>query len=76
MMKASKDAGIPPGRDPDVALLNRAGQPAHIFQSGDPLMCASRFAPMPWMTACLVSLFNSEARAYGTNTEMTDKRSR
>jgi ABC-type polysaccharide/polyol phosphate transport system ATPase subunit len=57
----------------DVALLDRAGQPAHIFQSGDPLIVRLAIRAEQPVDDCVfgVALFNSEGTCvYGTNTEI------
>jgi ABC-type polysaccharide/polyol phosphate transport system ATPase subunit len=57
----------------DVALLDRAGQPAHIFQSGDPLIVRLAIRAEQPVDDCVfgVALFNAEGTCvYGTNTEI------
>jgi ABC-type polysaccharide/polyol phosphate transport system ATPase subunit len=57
----------------DVALLDRAGQPAHIFQSGDPMMVRLSVRAEQPVDDCVfgVALFNAEGTCvYGTNTEI------
>jgi ABC-type polysaccharide/polyol phosphate transport system ATPase subunit len=57
----------------DVALLDRAGQPAHIFQSGDPMIVRLAVRAEQPVDDCVfgVALFNAEGTCvYGTNTEI------
>jgi lipopolysaccharide transport system ATP-binding protein len=57
----------------DVALLDRAGQPAHIFQSGDPMIVRLAIRAEQPVDDCVfgVALFNAEGTCiYGTNTEI------
>jgi ABC-type polysaccharide/polyol phosphate transport system ATPase subunit len=57
----------------DVALLDRAGQPAHIFQSGDPMIVRLAVRAEQPVDDCVfgVALFNAEGTCvYGTNTEL------
>ena len=57
----------------DVALLDRAGQPAHIFQSGDPMIVRLAVRAEQPVEDCVfgVALFNAEGTCvYGTNTEI------
>jgi ABC-type polysaccharide/polyol phosphate transport system ATPase subunit len=57
----------------EVALLDRAGQPAHIFQSGDPMVVRLAIRAEHPVDDCVfgVALFNAEGTCvYGTNTEI------
>jgi len=57
----------------DVALLDRAGQPAHIFQSGDAMIVRLAIRAEQPVDDCVfgVALFNAEGTCvYGTNTEI------
>jgi len=57
----------------DVALLDRDGQPAHIFQSGDPMIVRLAIRAEQPVEDCVfgVALFNAEGTCvYGTNTEI------
>ena len=57
----------------DVAILDRAGQPAHIFQSGDPMIVRLAVRAEQPVDDCVfgVALFNAEGTCvYGTNTEI------
>ena len=57
----------------DVALLDRGGQPAHIFQSGDPMIVRLAVRAEHPVDDCVfgVALFNAEGTCvYGTNTEI------
>jgi len=57
----------------DVALLDRAGQPAHVFHSGDPMTVRLAIRAEQPVDDCVfgVALFNAEGTCvYGTNTEI------
>jgi ABC-type polysaccharide/polyol phosphate transport system ATPase subunit len=57
----------------DVALLDRAGQPAHVFHSGDPMIVRLAIRAEQPVDDCVfgVALFNAEGTCvYGTNTEI------
>jgi ABC-type polysaccharide/polyol phosphate transport system ATPase subunit len=74
MMKASEGRwGSRQVEIVDVALLDRAGQPAHIFQSGDPMIVRLAIRAEQPVDDCVfgVALFNAEGTCvYGTNTEI------
>ena len=74
MMKASEGRwGSRQVEIVDVALLDRAGQPAHIFQSGDPMIVRLVIRAEQPVEDCVfgVALFNAEGTCvYGTNTEI------
>jgi len=74
MMKASEGRwGSRQVEITDVALLDRAGQPAHIFSSGDPMIVRLGVRAQQPVEDCVfgVALFNAEGTCvYGTNTEI------
>jgi ABC-type polysaccharide/polyol phosphate transport system ATPase subunit len=57
----------------DVALLDRAGQPAHVFHSGDSMVVRLSIRAGQPVDDCVfgVALFNAEGTCvYGTNTQI------
>ena len=57
----------------DVALVDRAGQPAHVFHSGDPMVVRLSVQAQQPVDDCVfgVAIFNAEGTCvYGTNTEI------
>ena len=74
MMKASEGRwGSRVVEITDVALLDRAGQPAHVFHSGDPMLVRLSIRAQQPIEDCVfgVALFNAEGTCvYGTNTEI------